>query len=296
MPVVAQTFQSDLNELSLGYFLNGERWWNADVREVFEDRVRMLKADNRQDIVIQVERSRHMAVEVQKHIGANTVHAVYWVSRGNGAEICPDMSSGHPADLLLVTGQHNEWFGISAKSTNGRGDIGFKNPGLGTIEKALNISLSGRINEVTQDMVTRYHLPDAQEARKKYIRSNTAVQSVTTMQGTLLLNEIRTSVLNACQNASQAVLRSFLLTSLIDSDSDTFPRYVKVTGYGSKRGEFGARLLDPFSVDYSGSITVEAAGNDAVRFLHEDDGVCVLRAKFESEKLASTVKFSVDPA
>jgi hypothetical protein len=222
MADVAQTFQSDLNELSLGYFLNGEKWWSPECREVFESRVRTLKADNKQDIVIQVERSRHMATEVFTYTGQQSIASVFWVSRGNGADIYPDMSATHPADLLLEF-QNHEWLGVSAKSTNGRGDIGFKNPGLGTIEKALSVNLSGRISEVTQEMVKRFSLPDAQEARKKYLRAHTAIQSVTTMQGTLLLNEIRAKVLDACQNVSQDALRTFLLTSLLDSDSDTWP-------------------------------------------------------------------------
>jgi hypothetical protein len=72
------------------------------------------------------------------------------------------------------------------------------------------------------------------------------------------------------------------------------PRYVRLIGRGSVESGFSAELINPFAVKYTGPYRLQAVGRDGVGFLANGARVCLLRAKWESEKLASTLKFSVD--
>ena len=77
------------------------------------------------------------------------------------------------------------------------------------------------------------------------------------------------------------------------------PRYVKVTGRGT-RAPYTAVVDDPLNNDKlrklaSDAITFEAVGNDSVGVKAGAKKIMKMRFKYESQKLASTVKMSGDP-
>ena len=81
----------------------------------------------------------------------------------------------------------------------------------------------------------------------------------------------------------------------MDAKNAVYPRYIKVTGQ-----KIGAIIEDPMansklSAMTSGKIKLSKIGNDSVGITAGTKRVLKMRAKFESQKLASSVKFSGDP-
>jgi hypothetical protein len=75
---------------------------------------------------------------------------------------------------------------------------------------------------------------------------------------------------------------------------------VKVTGMGTKSGSITAKVDDPLKNDKlaaitGGNITLQKVGNESIGVSAGGKKILKMRAKFESEKLASTIKFSGDP-
>jgi hypothetical protein len=69
---------------------------------------------------------------------------------------------------------------------------------------------------------------------------------------------------------------------------------------GSKIGMITAKVEDPLkneklSAIVSGQITLQKVGNESIGVSAGGKKILKMRAKFESEKLASTIKFSGDP-
>ena len=64
----------------------------------------------------------------------------------------------NPTDVL-VEFRKGGFLGLSAKSTSGRSDIGFKNPGVGTVEKDLSIALSDINNQAIKLVIKDFDLP-----------------------------------------------------------------------------------------------------------------------------------------
>lgn len=282
------THLSDINELSLGYVLNAYRWWDSTARETFNTKCRRLSSMGlRQSVGVQVERGRVMAAAFLAWFPQRTITTVAWVAR----------QKTHPADIMVVFNDETP-FGISCKSTNGFGDIGMKNPGVGPLEKLLGLDLKAVVKAAELEMILRYGLPKSADARKAAIRLVPDVLESCRLRGSVVLNEIRDRVLQSLQVRDNGFLAGFLKTSLLDCDETTRPRYIKITGFGngSVAHPYAAKVHDPFAVDLSGTVTVESAGSNSIIFSHNGHSVCRLRPKFESEPLASTLKFSVDPA
>jgi hypothetical protein len=77
-----------------------------------------------------------------------------------------------------------------------------------------------------------------------------------------------------------------------------FPPYIKVTGFGNKP-PYTAKVTDPLDNEkldaLSKPIKFEKIGNDSVGVKAGNIRIMKMRIKFESEKLASSVKLSGDP-
>ncbi len=300
MAAATHTHLSDLNELSLGYVLNHQQWWNKSARDTFNAKYYRLKGIARPILANQVSRAQAMAKGVLQYLAqhGHTIVGVHWVARpGTLQTLVPGASKNHPADILLRL-TNDEWFGISAKSTNGWGDIGMKNPGSGTLSALLGVDVNVPVRDAITEMVGTFALPKTAKGRKAALRMGpAAVRDAVGTRGSEVLGNVRQMLVESLGARSQSFLRTFLRTELLDCDSEmTIPRYIKVTGFGDHdKGTCDARIHDPFAGTFDGVLTVEPVGTNSIGFRENGQRVCKLRAKFASESLASTLKFAVDP-
>jgi len=302
----ANTLGADINELSLGYFLNNEKWYDvkSGAEQTFNQRKKQV---SKEEFQAQVNRARVMANEVRKFLkekyGTNTkILTVYWTARmGSLAEATGNKEINqrqNPTDILLHLNE-NRWLGLSAKSTGGKTDIGFKNPGLGTIETALGISLKTIPEKRINEMVKRFKLPSGIDARKQYIRKMPKLVEQASVEGEKVLIAIRDAIYKKMSTMSSANLKKYVITNWMDATTGMYPPYVKVTGFGSKE-PFTAKIDDPLNnskISYLNKypISIEKVGTTAVGIKAGTHKIMKQRVKWESQPMASSLKFSGEP-
>jgi hypothetical protein len=96
----------------------------------------------------------------------------------------------------------------------------------------------------------------------------------------------------------QPELIKYLLSDWMDADI-VKPPYIKVTGQGNKE-PYKAVSMDPTKNEKLDAlskykITLEKVGNESIGVKAGEKKIMKIRFKFESEKMASSVKLSGDP-
>ena len=302
----SNTDLADVNEIYVGYLLAGEKWFDPEAKNQFNRKSKVIGAGR---TAIQIERAQQMVEEFIKwakaHKYSGRVSKVWWtarpgvLSRAVGREVD---SRKNPTDILIkfTDGPADGFLGLSAKSTSGAGDIGFKNPGIGTVEAALQIDLGKVLTEAVDVAVRKFKLPENSKARKDAIRKSPKIQAKTQEMGSQVLAKVRDIMYKRLDNLSNSDLRDYILKNWLDASNDLYPPYVKVTGMGDKPGKITAKVDDPLKNDKldaitKGNIKIEKVGNESIGVSAGGKKILKMRAKFESEKLASTIKFSGDP-
>jgi len=199
--------------------------------------------------------------------------------------------------VQFSSGPDRGYLGLSAKATKGTGDIGFKNPGLGTVDKNLNLNLSAKYKEQLTQTVKLLKLPETDSQRKPYIRSRPAVKKETEKIGIQILAAMRDEMFLRLKKMKQPELIEYLKTDWMDANI-MLPSYVKVTGKGTTN--FSADVMDPVNNPKlkalaANNITLEKVGNESIGVKAGDKKIMKIRFKFESEKMASSIKLSGDP-
>lgn len=306
MPAIKNTDLADVNETYVGYLLAGGKWWDGEAKKQFTRKSQQIGTQNTS---IQMERAKAMMEEflnwAKSHKYSGEVSQVWWtarpgvLSRAVGQEVD---SRKNPTDILVkfTSGPAQGFLGLSAKSTSGSGDIGFKNPGIGTVEASLKLDLNRVLNESVNAAIRKFKLPESSKARKEAIRKSARIQTQTQEMGSVVLSKIRDIMYGKLNSMSNTQLRDYILENWLDASNDLYPPYVKVTGMGSKIGMITAKVEDPLkneklSAIVSGQITLQKVGNESIGVSAGGNKILKMRAKFESEKLASTIKFSGDP-
>lgn len=302
---MANTDLSDINEIYLGYFLAGESWFDKDAKKQVDTKMRRVKKEQAED---QINKARVMAEEVLKWAKRKGYKGgivnVWWTARPGSMSAAVGMEVDqrkNPTDILIrfKSGPAKGFLGISAKSTLGNADIGFKNPGMGTMENVLGIDL-GSINQKYVTMIIqKYDLSNSTTQRKVEIRDNPKIQQKTSELGSQALSEMRDVMFNKLKRMKSDQIQEFILRNWIDSSKTLFPPYIKVTGMGKKE-PYTAKVEDPLhnpklDAINSGKMSVEKVGNESVGVKAGNYQILKMRFKFESEKLASSVKLSGDP-
>ena len=80
---------------------------------------------------------------------------------------------------------------------------------------------------------------------------------------------------------------------------ESYPYYIKVTGHG-KREPFTASVMDPTNNPKMKSLAADEVklvkvGNESIGVAAGEKKIMKMRFKYESEKLASSIKLSGDP-
>jgi len=299
----SNTHGADLNEIGLGYFLAGEKWFSKEAEAHFKQKVKLV---SHAELQMQLGRAKAMAVEVMKYIKQhykNTkITNVFWTARpGTLAKATGDKTvdqKENPTDILVRLGS-GDFLGISAKSSQHSPEIGFKNPGLGTIEKDLKINLSKIVKESMDPMVKYYKLPASLEARKTYLRTHPTIQAVTHSLGEQILQDVRGEFLQELKSLSENALREYIMKAWLNSSKKLFPPYIKVTGVGIKI-PFTAHVTNPLKnpkLDAlsRGKLQLTEVGRAAVGVTAGGVRILKMRVKWASEYFASPLKFSGDP-
>ncbi len=300
--MASNTDLADINEILLGYYLNGQEWYDNDAKKQYEKK---KKVATEQELLAQDRRASAMADEVIKWAKANgfsgKVSMVWWTARPGvlANAVGKDVDSRKNPTDILIKFSDKKFLGVSAKSTKGKGDIGFKNPGMGTIEKSLKIDLKSVYQKFEADAIKKYKLPSSTSERKSKIRKDPALQSKTQALGSKALESIRDAMFKKLNSMSQNDIKKYIMTDWMDSSQGLYPPYIKATGMGNKE-PFTAKIDDPLNNDklkslQKSQIKLEKIGNESIGVSAGGKKIMKMRAKFESEKLASSIKFSGDP-
>lgn len=294
---------ADVNEILLGYYCAGGDWSMYDdsrtVKKQYE-----LKSDKLTDEQIeqQDDRAKRMAQETLKWAKKNgyrgRVAKVWWTARKGSLQRAVGrtgkVDSGNPTDTLLQF-TSGDFLGLSAKSTLGDTDIGFKNPGMGTIERLLNIDLSSIKKQNENEFIEKYNLPRSAKDRKKAIRADSEIKSAADKKRTEILNEMRDVLLARLNNLSENDSRDHIVSNWLDAAEIIYPSYIKVTG--TRSGVLIENPLENTKLEAlnKGDIEFSSVGNDAVGVTASGKKIMKMRFKYESQALASSMKLSGDP-
>lgn len=304
--MTANTVLSDINEIHTGFVLAGRRWdkLGADAKAQYNQRVKQAKPDEVADAIGKAEvMAQEFIVWARKNKYSGIVADVWWTARPNSMSQAvgePVDQKKNPTDILVkfTSGPARGFLGLSAKATQGKGDIGFKNPGLGTVDRNLGLTLGDEYKNQLEQTIKKFALPESSDKRKQYIRANPGIKVQTEVIGQQCLAAMRDIMMIRLKKMKQPELMKYLLSDWMDAEV-TFPPYIKVTGQGNKP-PYKAVVMDPTSNEKLSAlskypITLEIAGGEAIGVKAGEKKIMKIRFKFESEKMASSVKLSGDP-
>lgn len=300
----ANTILSDINEIQTGYFLAGETWFDNDAKTQYNMRVAQATPA---EVADAIGKAKAMAAEFIIWAKANgyktPIKNVWWTARPNsmtGAVGYVVDQKKNPTDVLVQfsSGPCDGFLGLSAKATQGSGDIGFKNPGLGTIDRNLNMKLAAEYDNQLKETIKKFALPSSSTERKTFIRANLGIKKQTEQIGVQILSAMRDELLVRLEKFKQPELIKYLLSDWMDAEI-VKPPYIKVTGQGNKE-PYKAVAMDPTKNEKLDAlakykITLEKIGNESIGVKAGEKKIMKIRFKFESEKMASSVKLSGDP-
>ena len=300
---INNTDAADVNEIMLGYYLLGGTWSNFNGSNDAKSQLKEKSDKVGKEVAdVQTKRAEMMAKEViawSRNNGYNgKVKQVWWTARPGvlAKAVGQDVNSRKNPTDVLIQFTDNEFLGVSAKSTKTTGDIGFKNPGIGTVSKNLNIVLDKFATEAVNKLLKQYpDLSSSASTRKREIRADKNISKTAEELGTKVLNSIRDELYKKLRTMNDSDIKEYLLNDWLDAKNAVYPRYVKVTGMRN-----AVKIEDPMANSKiaalsSYDVSVSKIGNDSVGIMAGTKRIMKMRAKFESQKLASSVKFSGDP-
>jgi len=295
------TLISDINEILVGYFLNGEKWYDSEAKAKYEQRVKQVTPENLERATGHAKVMAEEFLKYAKREGYRLpVKGVYWTARPNimtklvGVEV--DQTK-NPTDTLIqfASGPSDGWLGLSAKSTKGKGEIGFKNPGVGTVDKSLGTKIGETYKQQLAQVVVQLGLPATDSQRKSFIRSNPKIKAQTEAYGVQMLAAMRDDLYTRLIKMKPKEFFEHITKEWMNADV-MYPPYVKITGQGNK-APYTATVMDPTKnpkLDALSSLKfkLERVGNESIGVMAAGKKIMKMRFKFESEKLASSVKMS----
>ena len=299
--MAANTLVSDINEILVGYFLNNKKWYDNEAKAQYNARARQVTPA---DLERATEHAKVMAAEFLRYAKSkkygNKVIGVYWTARKGsmtrlvGVEV--DQTKNTTDTLIRFdSGPSDGWLGLSAKSTKGQGEIGFKNPGVGVIDRLLGTNIVSNYKKKLEPIVKKLKLPTTDSARKTFIRANPAIKKSTEELGIRLLSEMRDELFVRLNKMKPTELYAHCMEEWLNANA-MFPPYVKITGKGDK-APYSATIQDPTKNEKNDAMAtlkfkLEKVGNESIGVMSNNKKIFKMGFKFESEKLASSLKMS----
>lgn len=299
----ANTVLSDINEIYTGYVLAG-KWFDASAKTQYTARCKQAQPHEVADAEGKaIAMANDFKVWAKQNGYSGTVKQVWWTARPGSMAAAvgrPVDQKKNPTDILVkfTSGPADGFLGLSAKATKTKGDIGFKNPGIGTIDTSLGMSLAEDYKKALKKTIDQFGLPVGATERKLYLRSKPKIKEQTEAIGSKLMADLRDKLLVRLQKMKQPELMKYLLSDWMDAEI-SYPPYIKVTGQGNKP-PYKAVVMDPVSnpkLDALNKykIKLEKVGNESIGVSAGEKQIMKIRFKFESEKMASSMKLSGDP-
>ena len=261
----------------MGYHILGSTWNGFQKESEVKNQLSIRRSEiGDTDYNIQEERAKVMATKSLDWARANNygnrVVKAWWTARpGELSEAVGYQvdSSKNPTDTL-VQFETDNFLGLSAKSTAGKGDIGFKNPGIGTIDKALNLKLAEIVKEEDDDFAEIYGLSTSKAARKIEIRRDRNLIEASNDARNITLEIVRDVFYNKLNVLSNKKLKEYVLSDWLDATKTISPMYIKVTGHGSEY-PYTASLMNPLQ-------------NSKIEALHKSNLIVSKVGKFSISK------------
>jgi hypothetical protein len=298
------TLVADVNEIYFGYLLNNKVWFDKDAEKQYEQRLTQITDQQAEMAKGHAEAMTIEFIRWAKQQGySGIVKKIWWTARPGSMSAAvgqPVDQKKNPTDILVqfTSGPVNGFLGVSAKATKTKGDIGFKNPGIGTVDRSLSLNLSDYVKQETDAFVAQHDLPSSTNERKKSIRADQMMVATANQKGSEILAQLRDKMLVKLQTKNSEQLKQYLLSDWMDANI-LYPPYVKVTGQGS-RAPYKAIAEDPLKNPKlqalsTGDISLIKVGNESIGVVSGGKNIMKIRFKFESQKMASSVKLSGDP-
>lgn len=305
---MANTLSSDVNELLTGYYLNNKQWFDPAAESAVNQRKTQIPEE---EYALQDEKAQIMAKKFVEWAKANgysgVVKKVWWTARPGslGAAVGQKVDQKkNPTDILVLftSGPAEGFLGLSAKATKKvSGDIGFKNPGLGTMESALGLDLKSIVQQHTRNFIVQNNLPSlSNDKLKAFIRSDPELKKKADEAGSVLLSVLRDRIYAKLYTLNPDSAKEHILKYWLDAEV-TFPPYVKVTGNGNKLGSTSAKVTNPIdnpkmTAIMNNKIDFDSNGNESIMVWAGEEKIVRIRLKYDSQKMAGSIKLSGDPA
>lgn len=296
----SQAIGADVNEIFFGYYLTNS-WDDYDeinrIKTELEQRSIRLQSDEVKDQESRAKEMAKVTLDWMKKKGYGEKIVKKWwpkqssgvISKAVGFDVDLDKN---PLDILVLTDK-GKFLGLSAKSTKRSGKPPFKNPGLGSIESDLGLKLKHHYVNAVKEMLEEFpELPDNDSARKKAFKDDEEfykkrIQSSKFVQ--CVFEGIRDDMYDKLVTLSQKKLWDYIKDSWMDAGF-LQPPYIIVTGRGTN-GKFSADIDDRRDLDIQ-DLTISKVGWDKIRTLSKGNKLLDMRVKFESNHMASSIKFS----
>lgn len=302
----ANTLEADVNEILLGYYALGGTWKGFKNQAAAKGHLNKRKDQIGEDsYMIQAGRAKKMAEEALGWAKSNgyrgKVRDVWWTARrgdlGRAVGYKVD-SDKNPTDTLLRFSD-GKFLGLSAKATKRNKVVGFKNPGLGTVDRHLGTNLEQIFKQAELEFADTFNLDVSRVKRKSQIKANRKLVSAANVARDVLLETMRKELLTKMKRIPQKNLQHYLIHELMDASTLINPGYIKVTGKGT-RHPYSATVVDPFKNDdvemiqNRSRIKIETAGKTGVGVSVKSSPILKIRPKFRDQAMASPMNFSVD--
>lgn len=307
-----------VNELLLGYYINGKEWFDAEAKQEFNNKKGILDPDTLSNETI---KSKEMAEKFLEHAareGYHGVQQVFWI--GGGGQSARKLKTTidptgnlkfdidpikNPADLMIefqtgVKGRFEKWLGLSAKTSEIKsGKIGFKNLGLGTMDKLLGLHLSDDFKKAMEKFAKQYGLDMIADKRKIQIRKSKKLVEEADKAGDKLLEQFRDEIWKKLTKLNFDQAHEHILENWMNS-GNLFPPYLKVTGGGVKP-PFNIKVENPkqnpkLDAINKNSIKFIKTGIQSIQVIAGNERIFNIRVKFDSQKMAGSIKLNADPA
>lgn len=296
----SQSNQADINEAYLCQFLACDDLSKLGNKLEIENIILKKSPLLSKPLVIDLKkRAKQMSDLVKKWMHDNyyaEIEQILWLKATTDAiykTFVPDFSRDkYPSDILLIC-KDKKILGISAKSSkSSKAKPPIKNPGLGTVLKTLGIQ-ANFVEDAKNELLQRF--PEI-EFNKIWLRQikNSKYRKETILVGGKIRQKIRDKMYELLKEKQEKnELSKFILEEWIDIPRD--PPYIKVWGYGTD-AKYGAKIIDPLETKTkleSESLSVDKSGF-SVNVMVDNKKIIGFRSKYESEQMASGLKFSVD--
>lgn len=294
---------ADINETLLAYCLNGGEWFDKDAKGQHDRKRDLLTPD---EYIIQAGRARVMCLDVKRwaqNQGYSGRESIQWTARKGDIQraLGENIDFGqNPSDILLKyrRGPSEGYLGISAKSTGSKRDIGFKNPGTGTLDEILNLNMTKINEEASKEFKETYDLPDKMNERKRKIESDKTLKAEATKKGDVVLEKIRDSLFKKFKSMNDKERASHMVNYWLSSSGSIFPPYIIVTGRGESE-PFSSEIKDPLSNNKvarltQNKITFSKSGKKSIDVKGGGQTVFKIRVKFSYCPMAGSVTFSAE--